>query len=168
MNKLILTAALILGFILGAGFQHSRIASQQAKHQAVLRELAQKTADTYKAVINYTAVTDTELSNLRKVAYEDRIKVSDDYNDTVDSYGNWLRTLQDTAVPTSFSSAPSTGSRGPSKQDQATFDLFIELLAGHSKELVEIGKYAEELKGAGLMCEKSYDIFGNPPYQLDK
>lgn len=36
-------------------------------------------------------------------------------------------------------------------------DLFLNLLDRHTRELVEVGEYADKLKAAGLMCEQSHD-----------
>lgn len=154
MNKLFLTAALILGFLLGLGFQHSQIAALKLANYKTLKDIAEKQATANAALVAYQSQVNKDQQKLKEENYDLRKKNKEFSDAADDAYASWLQSL-DSASADYKSSTTKPG--GPSKQDQATFDLFVKLLGGHTKELVQVGKYAEELKAAGLLCERSYD-----------
>lgn len=50
-----------------------------------------------------------------------------------------------------------TAVTGAGERDSAALDLLTGLLSGHTAELVEVGAYADQLRGAGARCEQVYD-----------
>ena len=61
------------------------------------------------------------------------------------------------AATHSSSSAPGQGDSGPDP-----LDLLTGMLARHSDELVEVGRYADELHARGLTCERGWDALTTP------
>ena len=161
MSKIFLTAALIIGFLLGMGLQHARIASLKASHAKTLQAIAEKTAAANKAVTTYIQQVQQDAAKVRQQTYERNQQIQVEFEELTasrDSYAEWVRKLSTNQSAKSNNSSSATRPTRPSKQDQATLDLFAQLLDRHTKELAEVGKYAEELRSAGLGCERKYDI----------
>ncbi len=74
--------------------------------------------------------------------------------DAADSLRAALNRYRATAKPAEDSGTPRTGA---SEQDSSALDLFSELLSGHTRELVEVGAYADALRAAGVTCERVVD-----------
>lgn len=52
---------------------------------------------------------------------------------------------------------PAADRSGPGVKDTGALDLLAGLFSGHTAELVEVGRYAQQLRAAGLSCERKYD-----------
>lgn len=159
LNKYVLVAAIGVGAVLGAGFQQTRIANLKASHAKVLKNLAESTKATYEAVIKADKLRTQQLAIIRKDNHAEVQKLQDELSKTAsvrDAYIDRVRKLSKR-----INSSPTTSnsrSGGPSKSDQATFDLFTKLLSRDSEALAAVGDYADRLRQAGLMCERVADV----------
>jgi hypothetical protein len=52
---------------------------------------------------------------------------------------------------------PATGTGGQGEPGEDAISVLAGLLDRHTAELVEVGRYADELRSAGLTCERQYD-----------
>lgn len=52
---------------------------------------------------------------------------------------------------------PGAAGAGQGEQDSTALDLLAGMLTRHTAELVEVGAYADQLRAAGLTCERSAD-----------
>ena len=154
MPKHILIAVLALGIVLGAGFQETRVQSLKAEHAQVLRDLAIKTAKAQQAVLVYEREVNTAFTAIRNQTHETLTALQNQLKDSESARTALLSRLR------KLSATPATSEAGQHKssvKDSATFDLFVELLDRHSRELQEVGEYADRLRAAGLSCERSFD-----------
>lgn len=147
--KIIIPVTLIIGILIGIGAQqfridslNERIASNKAAAYAQLVEL-QTTSQEFQ----------TKLRNDYQASIE---RLEDALVGANDVQADLIDRMHNLATPADDTDGTS-GQHGPSKQDQATLDLFIRLLDRHTKELITVGRYAEELKARGLHCENRYD-----------
>lgn len=171
MSKIFLTAALIIGFLLGMGLQHARIASLKASHAKTMLDIAEKTAAANTAVTAYIQQVQQDAAKVRQQTYERNQQIQAEFadlNNSLATYSEWVRRLSTNQPAKPSNSSSATRPSRPSEQDQATLDLFAQLLDRHTKELAEVGKYAEELKSAGLGCERKYDIQIPSPASADQ
>ena len=109
------------------------------------------------AVNEYTNAVNTQLSVIRKSNYETTQKLQAQLTSTTAARNAYIKRLRKSAASSNSSQATNTGSSSTRESDQASFDLFLNLLDRHTRELVEVGEYADKLKAAGLMCEQSHD-----------
>ena len=56
---------------------------------------------------------------------------------------------------------PASTSAGKGQSGPDALDLFVEVLDRHSKELVAVGNYADQLRIAGIACERAYGSVSN-------
>ena len=157
MTKYIIILGLVIGFLLGLGAQQVRISNLKASHAKTLQGLAEKTAAAALAVNEYTNAVNTQLSVIRKSNYETTQKLQAQLTSTAAARNAYIKRLRKSATSSNSSQATDTGSSSTRESDQASFDLFLNLLDRHTRELVEVGEYADKLKAAGLMCEQSHD-----------
>ena len=157
MTKYIIILGLVIGFLLGLGAQQVRISNLKASHAKTLQGTAEKTAATAVAVNEYTNAVNTQLSVIRKSNYETTQKLQAQLTSTTAARNAYIKRLRKSATSSNSNQATNTGSSSTRESDQASFDLFLNLLDRHTRELVEVGEYADKLKAAGLMCEQSHD-----------
>ena len=157
MTKYIIILGLVIGFLLGLGAQQVRISNLKASHAKTLQGLAEKTAAAALAVNEYTNAVNTQLSTIRKSNYETTQKLQAQLTSTTAARNAYIKRLRKSATSSNSSQATAPGSSSTRESDQASFDLFLNLLDRHTRELVEVGEYADKLKAAGLMCEQSHD-----------
>lgn len=158
MTKYLYLATLIIGFVLGIGFSEIKISKLKADQALVLKDLAEKTAAAERTLNEYNTAIQNQFNSIRKANYEHTQAIQTQNASALaarDAYIKRLRNLYANSKNTGFST--SARSSGPSKSDQATFDMFTQMLDRHTTELVEVGKYADELRAAGLMCEQMSD-----------
>ena len=170
MSKYLIIFLLVLGVVLGAGFQQHQISQLRADHLGVLRDLAVKTADAKQALLVYEREVHKTISTIRNETNEEVAQLQTKLETSESARGILLKRLR-TANTQSTKSAGTDSAVGQLKQsveNQATFDLFAELLDRHTRELQEVGSYAEQLKIAGLACEKSYDAVSIPTHSSAK
>lgn len=171
MSRIFLTLVLAIGFALGLGLQHARIASLKASHAKTMRDIAEKTAAANKAVTAYIQQVQQDAAKVRQQTYERNQQIQAEFadlNNSLATYSEWVRRLSTNQPAKPSNSSSATRPSRPSEQDQATLDLFAQLLDRHTKELAEVGKYAEELRSAGLGCERKYDIQIPSPASADQ
>lgn len=164
MGKYLYLLALALGFALGMGLTQHQVADQKAAHAKTLQDIAEKTTAAKDAQLTYYKVAQSEITKLSEEndAYKKQIKA--DAESAKLARDEWLLKLSKLSKrPTS--SGGETKPRSESIKDQATFDLFTELLSRDSEALLTVGSYAEELKAAGLKCEGEADVWSNPQFQ---
>ena len=53
---------------------------------------------------------------------------------------------------------PGAAGSGDGEQSETAIDLLINMLERHSRELVEVGAYADQIRATGETCENSYKI----------
>lgn len=58
---------------------------------------------------------------------------------------------------------PAAAGTGPAQPDSSALDVLVDVLHRHSRELVEVGEYADRLRIAGIACERSYQAVSGPP-----
>lgn len=155
MHKIYITLTLVAGFILALGFQHNKIANLELTIATLKTEIATANAN---AALERTA-KEVEIQQIKDSTYdqvqelqEQLVVISDGRDALIERLRNVPKTTHSCTTQTAASSE-----RGPSKQDQTTFDLFIGMLDRHTKELEEIGGYADKLRIAGLACESISD-----------
>ena len=164
MSKYLLIAVLALGVVLGAGFQETRIQSLKAEHAEVLRDLADKTAKAQQAVLVYEREVNTAFTTIRNQTHETLTALQNQLKDSESARTALLSRLRKlSATPSNSAATSKVGQHKSSVKDSATFDLFVELLDRHSRELQEVGEYADKLRAAGLSCERSFDAI--PTYK---
>ena len=164
MSKYILIAVLALGVVLGAGFQETRIQSLKAEHAQVLRDLAIKTAEAQQAVLVYEREVNTAFTTIRNQTHETLTVLQNQLKDSESARTALLSRLRKlSATPSNSAATSKVGQHKSGVKDSATFDLFVELLDRHSRELQEVGEYADRLRAAGLSCERSFDAI--PTYK---
>lgn len=56
---------------------------------------------------------------------------------------------------------PATGTGGQGEPGEDAIGVLAGMLDRHTAELVEVGRYADELRGAGITCERQYDSLTN-------
>ena len=159
MSQIITLVALVIGLLVGGGIQQLRISSLKTEHATTLKNIAEQTSKAYEAVIAYKDSVSTQLTTIRADNAKQVQILNEQLKTTTaarDSYVVRLRKLS-TTQPTSTSTIPTTRSTSENKSNRATLDLFIDMLDRHTRELTEVGEYADRLREAGLMCEKSYD-----------
>ena len=158
MSKYIIIAVLALGIVLGAGFQETRIQSLKAEHAQVLRDLAVKTAEAQQALLVYEREVNTAFTAIRNQTHETLTVLQNQLKDSESARTALLSRLRKlSATPSNSAATSKVGQHKSSVKDSATFDLFVELLDRHSRELQEVGEYADRLRAAGLSCERSFD-----------
>ena len=158
MSKYILIAVLALGIVLGAGFQETRIQSLKAEHAQVLKDLADKTAKAQQALLVYEREVNTAFTTIRNQTHETLTALQNQLKDSESARTALLSRLRKlSATPSNSATTSKVGQHKSSVKDSATFDLFVELLDRHSRELQEVGEYADRLRAAGLSCERSFD-----------
>ena len=52
---------------------------------------------------------------------------------------------------------PGAAGSGDGEQSETAIDLLINMLERHSRELVEVGAYADQIRATGETCERAYD-----------
>ena len=149
----------VAGFALGIGFQQARIANLTAEHEKYKREMVEKTAASYEALITYQTAVDAHLTKLRNTHNDTVRQIQVNYNTAESGRLDLIERLRKLSNSTAGANkqTETDGKRGPSEYDSATFDLLFRLFDRHSKELVEVGEYADKLKAAGLTCEGNID-----------
>ena len=158
MSKYLLIAVLALGIVLGAGFQETRIQSLKAEHAQVLRDLAIKTAEAQQALLVYEREVNTAFTTIRNQTHETLTALQNQLKDSESARTALLSRLRKlSATPSNSATTTKVGQHKSSVKDSATFNLFVELLDRHSRELQEVGEYADRLRAAGLGCERSFD-----------
>ena len=158
MSKYILIAVLALGIVLGAGFQETRIQSLKAEHAQVLRDLAIKTAEAQQALLVYEREVNTAFTTIRNQTHETLTVLQNQLKDSESARTALLSRLRKlSATPSNSAATSQVGQHKSSIENQTTFNLFVELLDRHSRELQEVGEYADRLRAAGLSCERSFD-----------
>ena len=164
MSKYLLIAVLALGIVLGAGFQETRIQSLKAEHAQVLRDLAIKTAEAQQALLVYEREVNTAFTTIRNQTHETLTVLQNQLKDSESARTALLSRLRKlSATPSNSATTSKVGQHKSSVKDSATFNLFVELLDRHSRELQEVGEYADRLRAAGLSCERSFDAI--PTYK---
>lgn len=161
VSKYLSWGMLIVGFILGAGFQQVRIAELKAEHSKTLADIAEKTTAAYKELKKYQDQVDSQLTGLRNENHKHMQELSDMSKAAATARTNWMRQLA-SLKSTNNQQANQIRSLSESISDQATFDMFIELLDRNSRAVLELAEYADRLKAAGLMCEKISDVYSDP------
>lgn len=151
MHKIYITLTLALGFILAIGFQYNKIANLELTITAMKTEIATANANAALAQLNKEA----EIQTIKDASYDQIQELQEQLVDTSNSRDALLKRLRNLSTTAHHNStqAAEAAKRSQSKQDQATFDLFVGMLDRHTRELEEIGGYADKLRLAGLMCE---------------
>lgn len=156
-------AAVVVVAILGlAGWFHvSQVKkAEQAVHAhyaAVLADISDKTAAAQTAF----RATETEWQKRIEGVTRDgqeRIDTARLDADGARAESGRLRKALD-RYRTAARTAPHSGIATAGQGDQGgdALDLLTGMLARHSDELVEVGRYADELHARGLSCERAYD-----------
>lgn len=161
LTQWLLLGCLVLGFALGIGFQHARVASLKAEHAKYQLSVQQATTTAYKALLTYQEAVQKQLALSRNQYDEDTKKLSADLvsaNAARDSLIERLRKLT-SRKPTTDKQTEDIGDLGEGDKNRRTFDLFLHLFDRHSAELIAIGNYADKLKAAGLKCERDMDAW---------
>lgn len=153
MHKIYVTLTLIAGFILALGLQQHRIDGLNLEISELKATLAKNSAEAAQAVID----KQVEIAAIKDQFYEQAQELQDQLDVVSNTRDSLIERLQSYNSATRTAKATENSKRGPSEQDQATFDLFIQLLDRHTRELAEVGEYADKLRFAGLMCENISD-----------
>jgi len=155
VHKIYITLTLALGFILALGFQYNKILALELTIATMKSDLATAKANAAQEQIN----KEIEIQIIKDTSYDQIQKLQEQLVDTSNSRDALVKRLRN--IP-STAHCPATqtteaAERSQSKQDQTTFDLFVGMLDRHTRELEEIGGYADKLRLAGLMCENIGD-----------
>lgn len=155
MHKIYITLTLVAGFVLALGFQHNKIANLELTISTLKTEIATANAN---AALERTA-KEVEIQQIKDSTYDQIQELQEQLVVTSDGRDALIERLRNIPATSSCNSTKTTTSpkRSQSKQDQAAFDMFIGMLDRHTKELEEIGGYADKLRLAGLMCERISD-----------
>lgn len=155
MHKIYITLTIALGFILAIGFQYNKISALELTIATMKSDLAKANADAALAQLNKEA----EIQTIKDASYDQIQELQEQLVDTSNSRDALLKRLRNisSTAHCPATQAAETAKRSQSKQDQATFDLFVGMLDRHTRELEEIGGYADKLRLAGLMCENIGD-----------
>lgn len=147
-TKLLLIGAVGVGFALGAGFQQVRIESLKAANSKTLQQIAET---------NSTALI--KLRDQAVAAREQHQQQLEEINETLDitrdQRDSYLKRLRITAANTTSANCSRPSSKGNSCEE--TLNLYTNLLERHTRELQEVGEYADELRVAGQLCEGQVD-----------
>lgn len=158
INKWLLLAILVIGFALGAGMQQVRYANLQAEHYQYVAEVSKATAKSAQALADYQVAVQDQLTFHRNKHNEQMAQIQAELSYSESGRAVLLERLRNYARSrTATKQADETGGRSTSKQDHETFDLFINMLDRHSRELQEVGEYADKLYSVGLLCEQMSD-----------
>lgn len=158
INKWLLLGMLAAGFTLGAGMQQVRYANLQATHYKYVADVSKATANTATKVAEYQVAVQNQLTYHRNKHNEAVAQIQAELSDSESARAVLLDRLQNIARSrTAVKQTNEVGGRSTSKQNQETFDLFINLLDRHSRELQEVGEYADRLYAVGFLCEQVSD-----------
>lgn len=154
MHKIYITLTLVAGLLLGLGLQQHKI--QGLEHEILEFKLAEARAK--EIIIREREADALYIQTLREAHVQEQeqlesllASVSDDRTRLIDRMQQLKRTQ------TCTNQATEVTDRSESERNQATFDLFIQLFDRHTRELEEVGRYADELRTHGLRCEQYID-----------
>lgn len=155
LNKFLIFGAMAIGFILGLALKNNEVVKLKTQQADAIVQASKELND-------FKTASELQLAALKKQNYAQLAKLETQVTDLSASRDSYISELHKfTTSNHKTSTNPTTGTAGPSKSDQATFDMFIQLLDGHTRELSEVGAYAEKLRAAGLLCEAQYDVYAN-------
>lgn len=154
MHKIYIAVTLAIGFLLGLGLQQHTV--QNLEHQILEFKLADARAR--EIILREREADALFIDTLRSSLAQEQENHQAVLAELTDDRDRLIKRLQYTArTQTCSNQTTKTSERGPSKSDQATFDLFIDMLDRHTRELKEVGEYADKLRSAGLRCEMISD-----------
>ncbi len=154
MHKIYIAVTLAIGFLLGLGLQQHTV--QNLEHQILEFKLAEARAE--EIILREREADALYIQTLREAYIQEQeqmesllASVSDDRARLID------RMQQLKRAQTCTNQTTEVTDRSESERNQATFDLFIQLFDRHTRELEEVGRYADELRAYGLRCEQYID-----------
>lgn len=161
MRAYLYTAIVAAGLAAGAWWHLSRVrAAEQAVHghyATVLAGISEKTAAAERAI---RATEHAWQKSIEGIAKDGQAQIDNARRDAVDAAraADSLRsTLARYRAATRPATNPGVAGAGPGKPDSTALDLLTGMLARHTAELVDVGKYADALRAAGITCERYGD-----------
>lgn len=140
--------------------------AEQAVHAHYATVLADISAKTAKAAEQFRATETAWRDAFDKEAQDGRTKLdaarrdaaaagaaADGLQRAIDRFRATARAAQDSGA----------AERGAGEPGGGALDLLAELLARHSAKLVELGRFADELRVRGLACERAADALTEHP-----
>lgn len=161
VTKGLIIVSLILGIF--AGVQTMRLSAEKRDHAETIAEWDKQTAAIEKAAKEAEKAARTEetrrSTELTRIANESLKDAENARRDASNARAASDRLRVQLAALSSrqASSNPETSRSGESVKDSSAFDLLIGMLTRHTRELVEVGEYADRLRIAGETCERSYE-----------
>lgn len=157
-----IAAGLVAALLALAGWWHlSRVhAAEKAVHAHYAVVLAEISAKTAKAETEFRATETAWRDAFDKEARDGREKIAAAHADADAAHaaGERMRAaLARYRAAASATEGAIAAQRGQGELDPRATDLPAELLARHTRELEQVGRFADELRARGLTCERSAD-----------
>lgn len=161
MRAYLYTAIVAAVLAAGAWWHLSRVkAAEQAVHAhylTVLAGISEKTAAAERAI----RVTEQAWQkSIEGIAKNGQVQIDTAKRDAADAAraADGLRAaLNRYRAATGPAANPGIAGAGPGLAGRDPLDLFIGMLTRHTAELVAVGEYADQVRAAGVTCERSYD-----------
>lgn len=163
-NMIIAGLALALALVTGAlGWQTVRLANEQKAHQttvATFATLREKQAEQAKADVEAARSEEHRRIFALEGIIHEQAKVAAKARADADAADVALKRLRDKAnrLATSTSSRTVNTATAPaSSPAESPAMVLADVLGSLGQRAVELGKFADESRSAGLTCEASYD-----------
>lgn len=142
------------GWLANGWRMDAKLARQDAAHATVLEQMTQATVASVEAArteeARRTAAVEKQRDLAQKVAAAARADA-----DTRAASERWLRQRIDTLLAGAVGSNPSLADGGPAAG--APIDMLAHVLGRALEAAGQLAEYADQARGAGLTCERSYD-----------
>ncbi len=163
-NMIIAGLAVALALVTGAlGWQTVRLAKEEKAHQATVAtfaKLREKQAEQAKADIEAARAEEHRRIFALEGVIREQAKVAERTRADADAAAVALKRLRDkanrlAAAADSRAADPPTASASPPAEPSAM--VLADVLGSLGQRAVDLGKFADESRSAGLACEASYE-----------
>jgi hypothetical protein len=168
-NMIIAGLALALAMVTGAlGWQTVRLSKEQTAHQttvATFAKLRETQANEAKSAAEAARTEEHRRIFALEGVIREQTKVAASARADADAAAVALKRLRDKAASfaTAAGQTPAGATTAPtSPPTDNTTVVLADVLGSLGQRAVDLGKYADEARSAGLACEASYDTLRTP------